>query len=163
MALLLVGIASLEAAPAARAEADYSGPLFDAHAHIRIAQPGGNRLQQSGGPAKNPASSLTNPVSALREAGLSALFLFGPYPLTAQEQKSNPDFVYPFASVPFDPQTRQLHMHDAAVSMIEQQLSTGSRRGIGEIPLRHRPTFTNDYQGYPADGPMALRLYDLAA
>jgi len=44
--------------------------------------------------------------------------------------------------------------------MIEQQLRTDIMHGIGEIPMRHWPTFTNEYKGYPADGSIALRIYD---
>ena len=44
--------------------------------------------------------------------------------------------------------------------MIKQQLRTDIMHGIGEIPMRHWPTFTNEYKGYPADGSIALRIYD---
>jgi arylsulfatase A-like enzyme/predicted TIM-barrel fold metal-dependent hydrolase len=150
---LLTKTLSLPALLMAQSDASsssYPGPLFDAHTHL--------------------SSVMSSPdlVALLRNAGLSGVFLFfGPpvlndITLLLNAQKQNPDFVFPFALVPRDPQTRQLLLNDATLQFIEQQLNTGVMRGIGEVSLRHNPDPTSPSSA-PADHPIMLKIYDLAA
>jgi hypothetical protein len=121
----------------------YTGPLFDAHSHVNPSNLSAERL-----------------IALARGAGLSGVILFGPSEHTLRAQRENPEFAFPFADIPRDRRTRQLLLNEETLASLQEQLETGVMRGIGEIPWRH---FPNPEDGYPADGPIALQVYDLAA
>jgi len=129
----------------------YTGPLFDAHSH----------LTQS-----LPPDGL---ILLMRKAGLARAVIFGPMimddSVILQLQKKNPDFVFPFAQLPRDPSTRRVMLNESGITFVRKQLDTGVMRGIGEISVRHR-AFGGSSQGgdqNPADDPILLNVYDLAA
>lgn len=134
-----------------------SGPLrlFDAHTHLSGARIGGLTLDQY--------------VQHYRDAGFSGMVLLGAVretmPTFLRLQSLNPGFVFPFVDVGRDPQTKQLRLTEEVVRFIEEQLDTGQVFGIGELSLRHAPASYTPPEGddVPADHPIALRLYDLAA
>ena len=80
-------------------------------------------------------------------------------------QQENPDYVFPFAQVRRDRTTRELLLDEGTVAFLRRQLDNAVMYGIGEISLRHRPFAFSPPEGdnYPADGPVALQIYDLAA
>lgn len=98
-------------------------------------------------------------------AGVSGVVLFGRFADVRAIQQENPDYVFPFAQVRRDPGTRELLLDESTVGFLQRQLETGLMYGIGEISLRHRPFAGSPPEGdnYPADGPVALQIYDLAA
>ena len=80
-------------------------------------------------------------------------------------QQENPDYVFPFAQVRRDPRTKELLLDEGAVDFLRRQLDTRRMYGIGELSLRHRPFSNSPPEGdnYPANGPIAMQIYDLAA
>ncbi|MBI1743738.1 amidohydrolase family protein [Candidatus Acetothermia bacterium] len=144
-ALLLPGVLL---AYSAGAGPSYTGPLFDVHLH------------------QTSSLSLSDLIKVVQKAGLSRAVLLGPpatdtnVVLAAETQ--NPNFVFPFG-YPTDPQTNRQVLNGDTVRLIEQQLDSKARRGIGEISLRHMSGPNVPGNNYPADGPVALQIYDLAA
>jgi predicted TIM-barrel fold metal-dependent hydrolase len=104
-------------------------------------------------------------LSRLSRAGVAGVVLFGPPEALRAAQRQNPGYVFPFVTVDRSSETKQLLMNEETVSFLRQQLDTGVVRGIGELSLRHRPFRSSPPEGdnYPADGPIALQIYDLAA
>lgn len=144
-------------AGAAAPAASYGGPLFDAHAHI----------VRGGGPAQPAAptttrTSLTDLFAQFRTQHVDGVYLFAPSTVALEARRADPTYVVAFAEPPIDRQRQQLQFDDSTVGVLEQQLKAGVT-GIGEIPMRHQPTFKGSYRGYAADGPIALAVYDLAA
>lgn len=131
-------------APAFSAE---TVPLIDAHSHL------------------TPGVSPREMLSRLSRAGVTGVVLFGPFDPLMVAQRQNPGSVFPFIQTGRDRVTRQLLLNEEAVSLLRQQLATGMVRGIGELSLRHRPFPNSPPEGdnYPADGPIARQIYDLAA
>ena len=80
-------------------------------------------------------------------------------------QQEKPDYVFPFAQVRRDPRTKELLLDEGTVGFLRRQLDTGVIYGIGELSLWHRPFANSPPEGdnHPADGPIALQIYDLAA
>ncbi len=78
-------------------------------------------------------------------------------------ERQNPDYLFPFANVQRDPGAERLLFNDQTVSYIEQQLKNNGWRGIGEVSLRHQAGHDVAGNNYPADGPVALQIYDLGA
>jgi dienelactone hydrolase/predicted TIM-barrel fold metal-dependent hydrolase len=156
----------------------YTGSLFDAHAHlIRSAMPsraGGPPAPGAGppgavrGPMRGPGSPSAGGkaqggeiapqelVDRLRAAGVSGAFLFG---APSMMQRRNQEWVYAFVAVPHDPSKKGPVFNDEKAGWIEQQVRTEGARGIGELPLRHRPTGN----AHAADAPAVLKIYDVAA
>jgi hypothetical protein len=134
-------------APRVAAAASYAGVLFDGHAHT------------------TSDVSTQSVFDAMRRNNVIGIFLYGPSTTTPVLQRSNPDLVNPYAQVPYTQvgAAYQLTFDSNTVAFIETQLRTGVMRGIGEIPMRHESSFTATYQGYPADGAIALDIYRLAA
>jgi Tat protein secretion system quality control protein TatD with DNase activity len=121
-------------------------PLIDAHSHL------------------SPDYSPSDMLSRLAKAGVAGVVLFGSFDPLMVAQRQNPGSIFPSVQVGRDRVTGQLLLNEAAVNLLRQQLDTGVVRGIGELSLRHR-TFAKSAQGdnYPADGPIPLQIYDLAA
>jgi predicted TIM-barrel fold metal-dependent hydrolase len=118
--------------------------------------PGGKRRP---GPAGISSQEL---VSLLRKANISGVILMGPESLTESAERENSGYVYSFAEVPRDRESRHLLWNEQTLQYMKRRLERGIR-GIGEISLRHfQPPGVPD-NSYPADGPYMLRLYDLAA
>ena len=124
-------------------------PLIDAHSHL-VPIPGAVSGQEL--------------LSLLMDAGVSGIVLFGRTSDVQAIQQENPDYVFPFAQVRRDPSTRELLLDDSALGLIQRQFDSGVQYGIGELSLRHRPFRFSQPEGdnYPADGPVALQIYDLA-
>lgn len=131
-------------APAFSAE---TVPLIDAHSHL------------------TPGVSPREMLSRLSRAGVTGVVLFGPPEVLSAVHRQNPGYVFPFAQVARNPNTKQLAMNEETISSLQGQLDTGVMRGIGELSLRHRPFPGSPPEGdnYPADGPIARQIYDLAA
>ena len=91
--------------------------------------------------------------------------LFGRIADVQAIQQENPDYVFPFAQVKRNPTTKELLLDGGTVDFLRRQLDTRRMYGIGELSLRHRPFRNSPPEGdnYPANGPIALRIYDLAA
>ena len=123
-------------------------PLIDAHSHLI---PGGASAQEM--------------LSRLMSVGVTGVVLFARPADVRAIQQENPDYVFPFAPVRRDPRTRKLELDEGTVGFLRRQLDTGVVYGTSELSLRHRP-FAYSPPGsdkYPADGPIALQIYDLAA
>ena len=101
----------------------------------------------------------------MSDAGISGVVLIGPPMVLREAQRSYPDFVFPFAGVRRDRNSGQVVLNEETVGLLRQQLDLGGVYGIGELSLRHRPFAFSPPEGdnYPADGPIALQIYDLAA
>ena len=123
-------------------------PLIDVHSHFI---PGGVTAQEM--------------LSRLMNAGVSGVVLFARFADAQAIQQENPDYVFPFAQIRRDPKTKELMLDEGTVGFLRRQLDTGVMYGIGELSLRHRPFGNSPPEGdnYPADGPIALQIYDLAA
>lgn len=167
-------VAATSAATAASPGA-YTGPLFDAHAHvIRLTSPGHGRpgAPSAGaaggrGPGRQPTATaptatmdggdvgIDELIDRLRRAGVSGAYLFASPPAVARKY---PDFVFGFVTVPHDPVKHAPAVDDRAPASIEQMLKEGAR-GIGELPLRHKPSGNL----HAADGPVPMGIYALAA
>ncbi|MBI4609397.1 MAG: amidohydrolase family protein [Candidatus Rokubacteria bacterium] len=150
-------------APAARAASGYSGPIFDAHAHM--IRPGVGAMARPGGPRARPARppqgtggevSPFEIVDRLRAAGVSGMFLFA---APVMVQRKYPDLVYAFVAAPHDPAKQGPSFTSETAALIDEKLRSEGARGIGELPLRHRPTGN----AHTADGPVVMRIYELAA
>ncbi len=146
----------------------YTGPLFDAHAHVKpmgagMTNPMGHRSGY--GAPDDDGASQANLMDAERRAGIKGAFLFGQEQLTLAEQARNPAFVFPFVNIPMDHETHQLLLTEDTLAQIETQLKTGHMFGIGEMSLRHAPLIKKGLPEtrHPADGPIALKIYQLAA
>lgn len=134
----------------------YAGPLFDAHCHfIRPVDARGRAV--AGVPASPPQL-----FEALRRTGVTGVFFYGPPENTLTLRRAFGDFVVPFAEPPIDKDKHELAMTADTARIIDAALAAGAR-GVGEIPLRHRPSFHGAYRGYPGDGPHALAVYAVAA
>jgi len=124
-------------------------PLFDAHLHLTN--------------AISPAELIT----LLRNAGVSSMMLLGPPPTNIHAalvaQRENPESVFLFAIPPIEPQTGRPVYNETTLPFLEQQLDTGVVRGLGELSLRHRSGRQVPGNDVPADDPIVLRIYDLAA
>ncbi|MFQ5693383.1 MAG: amidohydrolase family protein [Nitrospinota bacterium] len=127
---------------------DYRGRcLFDAHLHLN--------------PAVRPKGMLARVVNT----GVSGVVLFGRTNDLPAVRRKNPGFVFPFVQLPRDPRTKELLLNEESVGLLREALEAGGVYGIGELPLRHFPFPFSPPGGdnNPADGPLALRIYDLAA
>ncbi|MBI2371328.1 MAG: amidohydrolase family protein [Deltaproteobacteria bacterium] len=128
-----------------------TGPLVDAHSHLLDPEIYGVSAEEM--------------LSRMWQAGVSGVTLFGPTTDLRQLQQAFPDYVIPFVQVRRDPLTKQLLLNENTVPSLEQALRTGAFRGIGELSLRHREFMFSPPGGdqNPADGPIPLQIYDLAA
>jgi len=115
----------------------YEGELFDAHLHSN--RPFDPKL-----------------LDLARDAGISrAMLMMGRGRGIQLDEK----FAVRFAPLEFDSNTKKMILDDSTVTYVENQLKSGSVRGIGEIPLRHKKAAVN----YPADHPIVLQILDLVA
>ena len=122
-------------------------PLIDAHSHV-----------DKGIPTQEV-------ITRMLDNGVVGVMLFGGFNNLRNLQRENPDFVFPFSTIRRNSSTKELVLNDATLSSLVRELKTGVMRGIGEISLRHR-RFSNSPTGgdqNPADGPVVLQIYDLAA
>ncbi|MBI1743739.1 amidohydrolase family protein [Candidatus Acetothermia bacterium] len=122
----------------------YTGSLLDAHSHLTM--------------------SISPPdlLSLFRKADLSGIVLFGDAATLLSLQKQNSDFVFPFAQ----PGGRDSHtgqLTATTLELIKQQFDTGVMRGVGELSLRAGANPNMPLNAIPADDPIALQIYDLAA
>lgn len=119
-------------------------PLFDVHLHQVD---------------KISASDL---LALIKKAGFGGAVLLGPPNTdganTVAAERAYPDFVFPFAYAVFSTRSDQQQV----IASLESQLDKG-RRGIGEISMRHASGANIPGNDYPADGPIALAVYELAA
>lgn len=136
------------ATPARAEGAGYAGPIFDAHAHM--IRPGVGALARPGGPV-----APFEIVDRLRAAGVSGMFLFA---APAMVQRKYAGLVYAFVTAPHDPATQGPSFTAGTPALIEEKLRSEGARGIGELPLRHRPTSN----AHAADGPVPMQIYEVA-
>ncbi|MBI3536416.1 MAG: amidohydrolase family protein [Chloroflexi bacterium] len=121
--------------------------LYDAHLHqvVSLAQPA--------------------LIANLKQYGVEGALLLGAHDTDAADapfDKANASFLMNFVGLPTDARTKKGLFTDQTAALIEQELNKSGARGIGEISLR-LTTNPNLGNAYPADGPVALAIYDLAA
>ncbi len=121
--------------------------MIDAHSHIA-------------GPNIDVDIDMDYVFSFLDQANISKILLFGPPAPLQNVYRKYPDRVIPFLSFfrP-DPSTGKLIISHERLEQVERLLKSGVFKGIGEIALRHKAHGNH----YPADDPLMLELYDLAA
>jgi predicted TIM-barrel fold metal-dependent hydrolase len=129
----------------------YAGSMIDAHFHFIL-------------PRELPPDQT---VSYLRAAGISGAIFFAPSEvsltnLISRLQRQNADFLFPTVMLPHDAE-RQILFNDEGLAFMEQLLNGGGMRGVGEIPLRHPVIKRQRGSDFPADGPIALTLFAMAA
>jgi len=123
--------------------------MVDAHAHFR------SRL-----------IDMDELMSFTEEANISQVVLFASASELQNAGRKYPERIIPFLS-PFkrDPTTRKMTIPSDAPQTVEKQLESGFFKGIGEITLRLHPLPRVAPAGdnNPADSPVMLAIYDLAA
>ena len=125
----------------------YRGTMIDAHSHIT-------------GPNIDVDIDMDYVFSFLDQANISKVLLFGPPAPLQNVYRKYPDRVIPFLSfLILDPSTGKLIISDERLEQLERLLKSGVFQGIGEITLRHKGHGIH----HPADDPLMLKLYDLAA
>ncbi len=124
----------------------YQGPMVDAHSHLNA------RIQ--------PELLLT----AIRESGLEKTVLFVTPSLLGKSSVLDDDRVVPFFHVGIALIAEEAAADKEIVRNIEQALESGKAKGIGELVMRHKrwPESLAD-DSNPADHPLILEIYDLAA
>ncbi len=121
--------------------------MIDAHSHIT-------------GPNIDVDIDMDYVFSFLDQANISKVLLFGPPAPLQNVYRKYPDRVIPFLSpFPIDSSTGKLIISDERLEWVEKLLKSGVFKGIGEIVLRHKAHGIH----HPADDPLMLKLYDLAA
>ena len=129
------------------------GTMIDAHSHIT-------------GPNIDVDIDMDYVFSYLDQANISKVLLFGP-PVPLQNiYRKYPDRVIPFLSFfRQDPSTGKLIISHERLEQVERLLKSGLFKGIGEILLRFHGSIEGAPVGShnPADDPLMLKLYDLAA
>ena len=121
--------------------------MIDAHSHIA-------------GPNIDVDIDMDYVFSFLDQANISKVLLFGPPAPLQNVYRKYPDRVIPFLSpFPIDSSTGKLIISDEHLEWVEELLKSGVFKGIGEIVLRHKAHGIH----HPADDPLMLKLYDLAA
>lgn len=114
----------------------YEGDLFDAHLHSN--RPFDPKL-----------------LELAREAGITRAMLM----IGKGTAKFDESFAVRFAPLEFDRAAKRMILDESTLEYVEELLKSGSARGIGEIPLRHRKAEVN----YAADHPIVLGILDRAA
>ncbi|MBI3741836.1 MAG: amidohydrolase family protein [Chloroflexi bacterium] len=120
-------------------------PLFDAHLHYI------------------EGMTLTELAALLKKEGYSGTVLFSLPSNAANElgavEKQQPNFVFPFAQFAIKTGSNA----NQVVSALEKQLDANQWKGLGEESLRHTAGAGISGNDYPADGPVALAVYELSA
>ena len=135
--------------PPASTDELYKGTMIDAHAHFR-----------------SRAVSIDELVSFVNQAHISKVVLFAGAGDLQDAYRKYPDRVIPFLR-PFkrDPSTKKMMIPEDSPGVIEEQLKSGIFKGIGEITLRLHPLpgVAPEGDNNPADSPVMLEIYDIAA
>jgi len=129
------------------------GTMIDAHSHIT-------------GPNIDVDIDMDYVFSFLDQANISKVLLFGPPAPLQNVYRKYPDRVIPFLSFfRVDPSTGKLIISHERLEQVERLLKSGLFKGIGEILLRFHGSVEGAPEGAhnPADDPLMLKLYDLAA
>jgi predicted TIM-barrel fold metal-dependent hydrolase len=137
-----------ELAPVSKSEL-YQGIIVDAHAHF-----------------KSKAVNIEELIFFLDQADINKVVLFAGATALQNAFSKYPDRVIPFLN-PFkrDSSTRKLIIPEDAPEKIEEHLKSGLFKGIGEITLRLHPLpgVAPEGDNHPADSPVMLEIYDIAA
>ena len=130
-----------------------SGKMIDAHSHIS-------------GPNIDVDIEMDYVFSFLDQANISKIVLFGPPVPLQKVYRRYPDRVIPFLTF-FRPDlsTGKLNISHERLELVESLLKSGLFKGIGEILVRWDGSREFALVGArnPADDPLLLKLYDLAA
>jgi hypothetical protein len=139
---------------AARADSVYDGPFVDAHAHLRW----------------DAGASIDDLIALYDAAGVQAAVVFGePWPLATDARDRFPTRVVPFLAEAYanalHPDSSYMHPDG-----LEQLLSAGVVRGLGEVICRHSAFQLGASGGYyaapansvPADHPALIEAYQTA-
>jgi predicted TIM-barrel fold metal-dependent hydrolase len=152
----LLASSTLAALPwrAARADSAYDGPFVDAHAHLKW----------------DAGASSDDLIALYDAAGVQSALLFGePWPLAADARDRYPGRLVPFLAEGY---ANAVHPDSSYVHPdgLEQLLSAGVVRGLGEVICRHSAFQLGPAGGYyaapansvPADHPALVQAYQTA-
>jgi hypothetical protein len=139
---------------AARADSAYDGPFIDTHAHLRW----------------DAGASIDDLIALYDGAGVQAALVFGePWPLATDARDRFPARVVPFLAEAY---ANALHRDSSYMHPegLEQLLSAGVVRGLGEVICRHSAFQLGASGGYyaapansvPADHPALIEAYQTA-
>jgi len=135
--------------PPASQDELYQGIMIDAHAHF-----------------KSKVVNIDKLIIFLDQANINKVVLFADATTLRDVYSKYPDRIIPFLN-PFkrDSSTRKLIIPEDAPVTIEEHLESGLFKGIGEITLRLHPLpgVAPEGDNHPADSPVMLEIYDIAA
>ena len=138
----------------ARAAGPYEGPFVDAHTHLKMGQ----------------APPIDDLMALYDRVGVKGVLLFGePWPLGTEAATAFPARVVPFLAESY---ASALHPDSSYVNPegLNELLSAGVVRGLGEVILRHSPYQLSSLHGYasapqnnvPANDPRLIQAYQIA-